>query len=113
MTLEDEVADIVFDALKEGGHDCIMSPAKSARAVANFRARIDQDPPRAGKWGFHVQERYNRPFTSLPARRIFLSEYDIKKSLEDGKTLRIPKSAIVSPLAQEWLDEKRVQIIRE
>ena len=113
MTLEDDVVDIVFDALKERGGGRAPFPAAGPRPVTNFRARIDQDPPRTGKWGFYVRERYNRPFTSLPAKRIFLSEYDIKQSLKGGNALRVPKSSIISPLAQEWLDEKRVQIIRE
>lgn len=45
--------------------------------------------------------------------RVFLSEYDVKKALTPGEThLTIPKDAIVSPLAQEWLALKGIRIIR-
>jgi len=46
------------------------------------------------------------------ARRLFLTEYEIKKTLTPGaKDLTIPKDAIVSPLAQEWLALEGIRII--
>ncbi len=46
--------------------------------------------------------------------RAFLSEFDIKKALTPGaQLLTIPKDAIVSPLAQEWLDFQGITIARE
>ena len=47
-----------------------------------------------------------------PRGRSFLTEYEIKKALTPGaKDLTIPKDAIVSPLAQEWLALKGIRII--
>ncbi|MEK7857610.1 MAG: hypothetical protein AAB320_00590 [Elusimicrobiota bacterium] len=46
--------------------------------------------------------------------RLFLSEYDIKKRLTvQSEHLTIPKDAILSPLALDWLALRRIKIIRE
>ena len=45
--------------------------------------------------------------------RLFLSEYDIKKRVTPAQTLTIPKDAIISPLATDWLVLKGVKIIRQ
>lgn len=46
--------------------------------------------------------------------RAFLTEYDIKKALTPGaQLLTIPKDAIVSPLAQEWLDFQGITVVRK
>lgn len=52
-----------------------------------------------------------------PARtgkgRIFLSDYHIRKALTPGsRDLTIPRDAIVSPLALEWLALQGVRVIR-
>ncbi len=45
--------------------------------------------------------------------RVFLSEYHIRKALTPGsRDLTIPKDAIVSPLALEWLALQGVRIVR-
>ena len=44
--------------------------------------------------------------------RKFFSEYEIKKMIKDN-VLKVPASAIVSPLAQDWLALKGVKIVRE
>jgi len=44
--------------------------------------------------------------------RLFLSEHDIKKRLT-AQELRIPRDAIISPLATDWLTLRRIKIIRE
>lgn len=45
--------------------------------------------------------------------RLFLSEYHVRKALTPGSLdLKIPKDAIVSPLALEWLALKGIRIIR-
>ena len=47
-------------------------------------------------------------------RRIFLSEYDIKKRLTPRlQLLKIPPEAILSPLAADWLILKGIKVIRE
>ena len=49
-----------------------------------------------------------------PAGRQFLSEFDVRKRLAPGaRELRIPKGAIVSPLALDWLGLKRIPVIEE
>ena len=54
------------------------------------------------------------PAPKGPKGRLFLSEYDIKKRLTGGGTrLTIPKDAIVSPLAQDWLTLKGIAVVRE
>lgn len=100
MLSEDDLAEIVYDALKS-----------SDSRTGNLRAAMNEPPARKGKWGFHAREPYNRPYTSLPVRRIFLSEYDIKQRLAPGqKQLRVPRGAIISPLAEEWLTEKGIRV---
>lgn len=101
MTPE-EIAEIVLEFL----------PRPDA-GPKNFRKQLEKIESRKGKWGFHLDRPFSRPYTSLPAKKIFLSEFDIKQLLRNGKKeLRIPGSAIISPLAEEWLDEKRIKIIR-
>lgn len=48
------------------------------------------------------------------AGRIFLSEHDIRRRLTGGgKELRIPRGAIISPLAQDWLVLAGVRVVEE
>ena len=99
MISPDDIAEIVLEAVKE-------CSTQALRRVS--------EPERKGKWGFHVREPYNKPYTSFAAKRIFLSEYEVKRLLSGGlKTLRIPKSAILSPLALEWMEGKNIEIVRE
>ena len=58
---------------------------------------------------------YDAPRSRLPALkgREFLSEYVIKKALTPGEErITIPKDAIISPLAADWLILKGIKIIR-
>lgn len=102
MVTRDDIVELVLEALKGTG-----------RVSTDFRPQINRDVAKDGKWGFYVRESFNRPYTSLPARKIFLSEHEVKKLLKDSKVLRIPGNAIISPLAEEWLGEKGVEIVRE
>jgi hypothetical protein len=53
-----------------------------------------------------------RRAASAARRRIFLTEYEVRKSLTPGaKDLTIPKDVIVSPLAQEWLALEGIRIV--
>lgn len=46
--------------------------------------------------------------------RIFLSEFEIRRRLTgDARELRIPKGAIISPLALDWLSLKGIIIVEE
>lgn len=49
-----------------------------------------------------------------PQGRIFLAEHEIKKMLTPGsRQLTIPRDAILSPLACDWLVLQGIKIIRE
>lgn len=49
-----------------------------------------------------------------PKGKLFLTEFDIKKRLTGGGgPLTIPKDAIISPLATDWLTLRGIKIIRE
>ena len=135
MVTEEDVAEIVLETLKTvlkeesasppilkeespKGGECFASFASPPISrPRNFRKQIDEQVPRTGKWGFHVRELYNAPYTSLPAKRIFLSEYEIKlicaRQKLDPKILKVPREAIVSPLAQDWLAMKGIKVTQE
>ena len=49
-----------------------------------------------------------------PAGRLFLTEHEIKKRLTSHpEELKIPKNAILSPLAEDWILLKGIRVIRE
>ncbi|MBI3550268.1 MAG: hypothetical protein HY078_14610 [Elusimicrobia bacterium] len=51
---------------------------------------------------------------AAPRGRPFLSEHDIKKALAPGATqLIVPKDAIISPLAQDWLAFRGILLVRQ
>ena len=97
MISAEDIVDLVWESLKEN------RPGHKAEGV----------PGHPGRRGLMIREPYNRPYTSLPTGRVFFSEYDIKRMIQGDQVLRLPRGAIVSPLAQEWLTLKRVRIIRE
>jgi hypothetical protein len=54
------------------------------------------------------------PNTMLPKGRIFLTEHEIKKRLTtSGLHLTIPKDAIISPLASDWLILNGIKVSQE
>lgn len=60
-------------------------------------------------------EAASSPWPAAPSGkgRVFLSEYHVRKALTPGsRDLTIPKDAIVSPLALEWLALQGVRIVR-
>ena len=60
------------------------------------------------------QGRFAKEETVRTRGRLFLSEYDIKKRLApSAQLLTIPKDAIISPLATDWLVLKGVKIVRQ
>ena len=49
-----------------------------------------------------------------PKKKVFLSEYEIKRMLTPlSQHLKIPKEAILSPLAVDWLTLKGIKVVRE
>ncbi len=100
MISADDIADIILGALREG-----------RTGPLNYRKALSKAPERQGLWGFHAAQAFNKSYTSLPAKRIFLSEYDVKKLMKPGdKKLKVPKTSILSPLVQEWLETKGVTL---
>lgn len=74
------------------------------RALAPVRAPAAPAPP--------ALPEPPKPGIPLQKGRPFLSEYHVRKALTPGSsTLTIPKDAIVSPLALEWLALKGIRIV--
>ena len=47
-------------------------------------------------------------------KRIFLSDYDIRKMLVPGeKILKVPTNAIISPLSIDWIDFNGIKVVYE
>jgi hypothetical protein len=56
----------------------------------------------------------SKPLDGVPKGRRFLSEHEILRMLTPGaQLLRIPRGAILSPLAQDWLALKGVRAVSE
>ncbi len=54
------------------------------------------------------------PERLLPSGRVFLSEHEIKKMLTpQAQLLKIPREAIISPAAVDWLILRGIKIVRE
>ena len=72
-----------------------------------------QKDPSAAPDRSHSRERPAHP-PMLPKGRPFLSEAEIKKRLTvEAQQLTIPREAILSPLATDWLVLKGIKIVRE
>lgn len=105
---EDDLIDIIVDALSKK-----KAPPDDWRSAG----RPGQGGERSvGKWGFHVQKPFNASWTSMPMKRPFVSEHMAKQLADKEKAqkrIRIPKAAILSPLAEEWLQSRGVSVVRE
>ena len=85
MLTKDDIIDIILERL--------APPAKLPVRPAPERAGLSSEGPRG---------------------RPFLSEYDIRRRLTlDSSELRIPRDAIISPLAVDGLTLRRIRIVRE
>lgn len=90
--------------------DAFLRALGSARAPASLAG----PPPRPAA----AEPKARPPSSPWPAApsgkgRVFLSEYHVRKALTPGsRDLTIPKDAIVSPLALEWLALQGVRIVR-
>ena len=95
MLNRDDIIDIILEMLGPSAADA-PAASRTAPAPARPAAARSADPHRG------------------PRGRLFLSEYDIRKRLTlNPAELRIPKDAIVSPLATDWLALRRIKIVRE
>ena len=64
----------------------------------------------ADDWADVLWEGLKRPDRPV---RVFLSEYEIKRRIGPEKVLRVPRNAILSPLALDWLPLSGVRVVRE
>lgn len=49
-----------------------------------------------------------------PPGRVFVSDWELRRMRKPGdKIIRLPKGAIVSPLARDWIDYEGIRIIFE
>ena len=84
------------------------SYAHSAYQAAPFWGHAPAQGP--GRRGFYTAEPYLHSFTSLKGRP-FVSEHDVRERIRGGeKSLTLPKGAILSPLVQELVQEKGIQV---
>lgn len=110
MLTRDDIIDIVISHLVGGPEKGTPQPS-AAEPGAPRRADepINRAKRKNGK--FDVCSPLPPPG---PIGKLFLSEYDLRKRLTPGTTrLTIPKGAIVSPLAQDWLTLKGIEVVRE
>jgi hypothetical protein len=98
--------------------DLIVESLAHKRPPADWRSAGRQTAAErsAGKWGFHVRNPVNPSWTSLPMRRPFVSEHMARQLAEKEKAqkrIRVPKAAILSPLAEDWLQSRGIAVVRE
>lgn len=117
MLSDDDLIDIIAETLarRESPADWRSARRESGGSRPAWKAEAAEPPDRAGQWGFHARRVFNAPWTSLPMKRPFLSEYMVRQMVgkQSQKQIRIPKSAILSPLAEEWLVSRGVSVVRE
>jgi len=95
MISEKDIIDVVCDVLAE---DKIMPLSESS----------------AYKSGFYTQEKWIKSYSSLKSKKKFIAESDVRIAVKTGAgTLKIPKDAIIGPLALEIIQEKGIKLIRE
>ena len=66
------------------------------------------------KSGFYVREPWIKSYSSLKSAKKLITEHEVRAAVKNGsKILKIPKDAIIGPLALEIIQEKGINIIRE
>ena len=124
-----DIADVIADILSGGrsiigrqsGPLSVGNPPSSHTLHGGVMSRQASPSPHAKKEegaylpkkGFFASATYNAPFTSLKNTRPFISEYDLRCMLKDNPTMtvRIPRNAIISPLALEIIETRGIKII--
>ncbi len=99
------------------GRAALLTGAKPAHTESYAHSAYQAAPfwghaPAKGvaRRGFYTAEPYLHSFTSLKGRP-FVSEYDVRERIRGGeKSLTLPKGAILSPLVQELVQEKGIQV---
>jgi len=66
------------------------------------------------KSGFYTQGPWIKSYSSLKTGKKLITEHEVRAALKKGSNvLKIPKDAIIGPLALEIIQEKGINIIRE
>ena len=99
------------------GRGALLTGAKSTHTESYAHSAYQAAPfwghapaQGAGRRGFYTAEPYLHSFTTLKGRA-FVSEHDVKERIRRGeKILTLPKGAILSPLVQELVQEKGIQV---
>jgi hypothetical protein len=95
----DDLIDLIIETV---GRHLKSAPAPAPPPVARPQPLTPAPSPAAA------------PSATPKKGRVFLSEYDIRKRLTPGgRRLTIPKDAIISPLATDWLVLQGIEIVRE
>lgn len=96
------------------GDDIVDVISRLLEEKKSFSRQEHQE--KSTRYGFFTrpEQPYISGYTTLPRRREFFSEYDLRQCLKRGeKVIRLSRTTIISPLAQEIIEEKGIKIIRE
>ncbi|MFH2069626.1 MAG: hypothetical protein ABIJ11_00240 [Elusimicrobiota bacterium] len=100
MVKTEDIVDIIEETIRKGRW-------KSAVSAGD-------EPPKKHYRGFYMEERFIKSWTALPKGRPFISEYQVRDLIKDGaKEIRVPGNAIISPLAQDTIQEKGIRVVFE
>jgi len=95
MISEKDIIDTVYDVLAE--NNTVVAGKTSA-----FKS------------GFFTKEKWIKSYSSLESKKKLITESDVKAAVKNGAgNLKIPKDAIIGPLALEIIQEKGIKLIRE
>ncbi len=120
MITTDDLADAILEELARARNGPPSPPARSSVPVVELPApgapeALLRAPDTWGARGAAPGGSADSPAppflqNAMPGRR-FLSEYEIKRMLTPGsKVLTIPRGAILSPLAKDWLVLQGVRV---
>ncbi|MBI5624551.1 MAG: hypothetical protein HY924_12300 [Elusimicrobia bacterium] len=106
MLTRDDLVDIILESLASGSQVLGGSSSSFLGGGLASRSQAPHGLPPAPPSGA-------RPHPT-GAARLFLSEYDVKRRLTPhSQQLKIPKDAILSPLALDWLVLRGICIVKE
>jgi len=98
---KEKIVEIIVEELKKLGYTIISKKEETQKMY---------------KSGFFTQKKYIESYSSLPKGRKLITEYDIKQILKQNpniKEIKIPKDAILSPLAEDFVFARNIRIVRE
>ena len=107
MVTDDDIVELLVDTIK--GVTTTNADAAVCGSGTDFKSKVCP----VAKYGFFLKEKYINSSTSLPKGRIFYTEREIRQMIKGGvREITVPANAIISPLAQETLNEKGIRVVR-